>query len=142
MHRHEHPAFVSGNITSTPQLTPTSDGAPVVNLSLAENTRRLVDGEWVDGTTTYWEVVCFGPQAENNAASLPRGARAIAVGTFRTRTWRGDDGGERSPSFAERRPASAAVQASWSRRRRVVATAGSTSWSQPGPSTEVAEESR
>jgi single-strand DNA-binding protein len=37
----------------------------------------------------------FGPQGENIVASLPRGARAIAVGTFRTRTWRGDDGGER-----------------------------------------------
>jgi single-strand DNA-binding protein len=95
--RHEHPAVVSGNITSTSQLTHTSDGTRVVNLSLAENTRRLVDvGEWVDGTTTYWEVVCFGPQAENIAASLPCGACAIAVGTFRTRTWRGDDGGERS----------------------------------------------
>jgi single-stranded DNA-binding protein len=54
--------------------------------------RRLVDGEWVDGTTTYWEVVCFGPQAENIAAWLPCGARAIAVGTFRTCTWRDDDG--------------------------------------------------
>ena len=90
------PAFVIGNITRTPQLSHTSDGTPVVNLSLAENTRRLVDGEWVDGTTTYWEVVCFGPQAENIVTSLPRGARAIAVGTFRTRTWRGDDGAERS----------------------------------------------
>ena len=93
------PAFVIGNITRTPQLSHTGDGTPVVNLSLAENTRRLVDGEWVDGTTTYWEVVCFvrpaGREHRRLAASLPRGARAIAVGTFRTRTWRGDDGGER-----------------------------------------------
>jgi single-strand DNA-binding protein len=56
------PAFVIGNITRTPQLSHTSDGTPVVNLSLAENTRRLVDAEWVDGPTTYWEVVCFGPR--------------------------------------------------------------------------------
>jgi single-strand DNA-binding protein len=67
-----------------------------VNFSLAENTRRLVDGEWVDGPTTYREVVCFGRQAEHIVASLPRGARAIVVGAFRTRTWRGGDGGERS----------------------------------------------
>jgi single-stranded DNA-binding protein len=92
--RHEHPrAFVSGNITSTPQLTHTGDGTRVVNLSLAENTRRLVDGKWVDGTTTYWEVVCFGRRPRT---SPPCGARAIAIGTFRTRTRRGDDDGERS----------------------------------------------
>jgi single-strand DNA-binding protein len=90
------PAFVSGNITSTPQLTHTSDGTRVVNLSPRREhppARRRRMGRRHDH---HWEVVCFGPQAENIAASLPCGARAIAVGTFRTRTWHGDDGGERS----------------------------------------------
>jgi single-strand DNA-binding protein len=90
------PAFVIGNLTRTPQLSRTGDGTPVVNLTLAENSRRQVEGEWVDGPTTYWDVVCFGAQAENIIASLTKGARAIAVGTFRTRTWTTSDGQERS----------------------------------------------
>ncbi len=71
------PAFVIGNITRTPQLSHTGDGTPVVNLSLAENTRRLVDGEWVDGTTTYWEVVCFVRPAgrEHRRLAAPRRPR-------------------------------------------------------------------
>lgn len=46
------PAFVIGNLTRTPQLSRTTDGTPEVNLTLAENSRRLVEGEWVDGPTT------------------------------------------------------------------------------------------
>ena len=45
--------------------------------------RLLVDGEWVDRTTTYWQVSCFGAQVEHVIALLRRGGRAIAVGTGR-----------------------------------------------------------
>ena len=38
----------------------------------------------------------FGAQAEHVIASLHRGARAIAVGTFRTRTWSSAEGEGRS----------------------------------------------
>ncbi len=82
-HHHEQPAIVTGNLTRTPQLSHTSDGTPVVNLTLAENSRRLLEGEWVDGPTTYWDIVCFGPQAEHITGSLTKGARVIAVGVFR-----------------------------------------------------------
>src|SRR4249919_609186 len=90
------PAFVIGNLTRTPQLSHTGDGTPVVNLTLAENSRRQVEGEWVDGPTTYCDIVCFGAQAEHSTASLTKGTRAIAVGIFRTRTWTTTDGEQRS----------------------------------------------
>ena len=90
------PAFVIGNLTRNPQLSRTSDGTPVVNLTLAENSRRLVEGEWVDGPTTYWDIVCFGAQAEHIITSLGKGARVIAIGTFRTRAWTASDGEERT----------------------------------------------
>jgi single-strand DNA-binding protein len=67
-----------------------------VNLTIAEDSRRLVDGEWVDGPTTYWDIVCFGPQAEHIITSLAKGARVIAIGSFRTRTWTAADGQERT----------------------------------------------
>ncbi len=90
------PAFVTGNLTRTPQLSRTTDGTPVVNLTLAENSRRQVEGEWVDGPTTFWDIVCFGAQAEHIIASLGKGARVIAIGTFRTRGWAAADGAERT----------------------------------------------
>ena len=88
------PAFVIGNLTRTPQLSRTSDGTPVVNLTVAENSRRQVEGEWIDGPVTYWDIVCFGAQPEHIIASLTKGARVIVVGSFRTRTWTDVDGGE------------------------------------------------
>ena len=87
---------VIGNLTRNPQLSRTGEGTPVVNFTLAENARRLQDGAWVDGPTTYWQVCCFGAQAEHVIASLHRGSRAIAVGVFRTRSWTGAEGEERS----------------------------------------------
>ena len=53
-------------------------------------------GEWVDGSTTFWDVVCFGPQAEHAIASLTKAARVIMLGIFRTRAWTDSDGGERT----------------------------------------------
>ena len=88
-HRHRQP-------DPQPAAVPHRRRHPVVNLTLAENARRLVEGEWVDGPTTYWQVACFGAQAEHVIASLHRGARAIAVGTFRTRTWTTAEGEDRS----------------------------------------------
>lgn len=90
------PITVIGNVTRNPQLSTTNGGTPVVNLTLAENQRRQVDGEWVDAGTTYWEIVCFGTQAENIIGSLHRGTRAIAVGSPRTRTWTTAEGEDRS----------------------------------------------
>jgi single-strand DNA-binding protein len=90
------PAYVTGNLTRNPQLSRTTDATPVVNLTIAENSRRQVEGEWVDGPTTYWEVVCFGAQAEHIIASLTKGARVIAIGSFRTHAWTAGDGEERT----------------------------------------------
>jgi single-strand DNA-binding protein len=90
------PITVIGNVTRNPQLSRTHGGTPVVNLTLAENHRRQVNGEWVDDAVTYWEIVCFGAQAENIIGSLHRGVRAIAVGSPRTRTWTTAEGQDRS----------------------------------------------
>ena len=38
------PAYVTGNLTRNPQLSRTTDATPVVNLTIAENSRRLLAG--------------------------------------------------------------------------------------------------
>lgn len=89
-------AFLIGNLTRNPQLSRTTDGTPLVNLTLAENSRRLLEGEWVDGPTTFWDIVCFGAQAEHIIASVTKGVRVIAIGSFRTLTGTAADGAERN----------------------------------------------
>jgi single-stranded DNA-binding protein len=78
------PAFVIGNLTRDPQLNHTSEGTPVTNLTLADNTRRLVDSEWVDGPVTFWVVAAVGSSFRSpttiTARSLPfPSSRAVAV---------------------------------------------------------------
>jgi Single-strand binding protein family len=124
------PAIVTGILTRNPQLSRTGDGTPVVNPTLADNSRRQVEGEWVDGPTTFWDIVCFGPQADNIITSLTKGARVIAVGVFRTRTRTTADGEERSRG---RGPKSARAGA-WSAatggdRRQVACSVPKLAWS-------------
>ena len=67
---------VIGNLTRNPQLSRTGDGTPVVNLTLADNARRLVEGEWVDGPTTYWQVALFrGAGRARHRLAAPRRPR-------------------------------------------------------------------
>jgi single-strand DNA-binding protein len=82
-----------GNLTRNPQLSRTVDGTPVVNPSLADNARRLVDREWVDTTYRQCAVRRAGPARH---ASLHCGARAIAVGAVRTHTWSSAAGEDQS----------------------------------------------
>ncbi len=64
------PITVIGNVTGNPQLSRTHSGTPVVNLTLAENHRRQVNGEWVDDAVTYGEIVCFGAQSEGHEVAV------------------------------------------------------------------------
>lgn len=89
------PAYLIGNATRTPELRQTNDGTPVTSLSIAVNSRRQVDGEWVDGPTTYFDVSVYGDLAANVCRSVTKGTRLVVVGQFRTRTWR-DESGEHS----------------------------------------------
>ncbi|MCY7340283.1 MAG: single-stranded DNA-binding protein, partial [Pseudonocardia sp.] len=65
------PAIVTGDLTRSAQLSRTSDGTPVVNLTLAENSRRQVEGEWIDGPTTY---------TDPPGSDLPGGTDRLPVG--------------------------------------------------------------
>jgi single-strand DNA-binding protein len=78
---------VAGNLTADPEIRFTPSGRPVVNFTVAQTPRKLVDGEWKDGTTNWMRCDLWGPAAENFANSFSKGHRVIATGTLRTDEW-------------------------------------------------------
>jgi len=88
---------VVGNLTSDPRQ---GEGeGKVVNLRMAVNRRRKPgDGQSdeIIERTEFIDVECWGPQAENIAASLHRGDRTIVVGQLKYDQWNDADGNPKS----------------------------------------------
>jgi single-strand DNA-binding protein len=50
-------------------------------------------GQWIDGTTNFFNVKAYGNPAQNFVESVGKGARVIVVGTIRTESWVPAEGG-------------------------------------------------
>jgi single-strand DNA-binding protein len=89
---------IVGNLTRDPELRFTPAGTPVATFGIAVNTRRRNEaGEWVDNDPQFYNVTAWRDLAENLAASVEKGARAVVVGRLTYRTWEAKDGsGQRS----------------------------------------------
>ena len=61
---------------------------------VAHTPRRLVDGTWVDGNTTWLTVRTSGRLARNCRDSLVKGDPVIVSGRLRTKVWRDTDDNE------------------------------------------------
>lgn len=83
-----------GGVTRDPELRMTGNGTPVLQLGVAVNHSRKVDGEWTD-EANFADVTAFGDLANNVAESIGKGTRVIIVGRFTYRTWE-KDGDKRS----------------------------------------------
>lgn len=87
----QFPIVVEGNLTTDPETGHTKDGDPWTRLRLAvDNSRPDGQGGWEQGEPEYHDVVVFRQQAENVAASLRKGDRAVAVGKLRFGTYEKD----------------------------------------------------
>ncbi len=90
---------VVGNLTEDPQLRFTQSGTAVASVTIA-STERYFDrssNEWKDGETTFVRgTVWKNNGAENLAESLGKGARVIAHGKLKQRTYDDRDGNKRS----------------------------------------------
>lgn len=89
---------VVGNLTDDPELRFTSGGLAVASFTVAVNKRNYNKqaGEWEDGQINYVRVAAWRQLAENAAASLQRGDRIIAHGTFSEERWETREGDKRS----------------------------------------------
>ena len=87
---------VSGNTTSDVRTNETSTGTRTANFTVASTPRRLnrETGAFEDGTTSFFPVAVFGPQAER-VATIAKGTRVVVTGTIAERSWE-DNGSKRS----------------------------------------------
>lgn len=84
------------NLVSKTEIRTTAGKKPVINLSLAVNSRiRNENGEWVDGESYFVRAVAFDRLAEHIDKSLNIGDPVIGAGTLKkARTWTDKNGVE------------------------------------------------
>lgn len=85
-----------GNLTADPELRYTNSGKPLASFSVACNDRYKNDaGEWVDGETTFVNVVAWKHgEAINN--TLSKGNRVMVSGHLVQRNYETKDGQKRT----------------------------------------------
>ncbi|MFT4137319.1 single-stranded DNA-binding protein [Microbacterium sp.] len=89
---------VVGNLTADPELRYTQNGLPVANFTIA-STPRTYDrqaGEWKDGDALFLRASVWRDFAEHVAGSLTKGARVIATGRLKQRSYQDRDGNNRT----------------------------------------------
>lgn len=89
---------VRGNVAGEPELRYSPNGKAVLNFSLAQTPRkhdRSTD-QWIDGTTQWYRITCFGRDAENAAESIARGSRVMALGRLEVDEWTDKAGQKRT----------------------------------------------
>jgi single-strand DNA-binding protein len=84
---------ITGNLTRDPELRSTGGGTSVCEMRVAVNSRRKngQTGQWED-KPNYFDVVCFGAQADNCANYLEKGRGAAIEGRLDWREWEAKDG--------------------------------------------------
>jgi single-strand DNA-binding protein len=84
---------ITGNLTRDPELRSTGGGTSVCEMRVAVNSRRKdgQSGQWVD-KANYFNVVCFGAQADNCATYLKLGRPVAVEGRLDWREWEAKDG--------------------------------------------------
>ena len=73
-----------------PEMTTGSNGSAVTRMRVVTNGRRMVDGDWQDTDTSWWQVTAFGRQAEAAAEKLRKGDLVIVMGKMKQREWEKD----------------------------------------------------
>jgi|TARA_R110000764_G_scaffold101427_1_gene186720 single-strand DNA-binding protein len=84
-----------GNVTKEPDLRYTAGGKAVTSFGMAVNRRYMVNNEWTE-EVSFFNVTCWADLAENVAASLNKGNRAIVTGRLSQRTYETREGEKRN----------------------------------------------
>ncbi|MDP3830625.1 MAG: single-stranded DNA-binding protein [Ignavibacteriaceae bacterium] len=88
--------IIAGNLTKDPVCRMTTNNAPVVNFSIASN-RKYKDSsnQWQEDVC-YIGVVAWNKLAESCRDRLRKGSAVLVDGELQSRTWKNDDGNNRS----------------------------------------------
>lgn len=69
-----------GNVGKDPELRFTPAGQAVCNLSVAVNSRKKVDGAWVDGEASWYRVSLWEDAGQALAEVVSKGDRVVVMG--------------------------------------------------------------
>ncbi len=88
--------IVAGNLTKDPIFRETTNGTPVVNFSIASN-RKFKDStnQWQEDVC-YVGIVAWNKLAESCRDRLKKGSAILVDGELQSRSWKSDDGHNRS----------------------------------------------
>jgi single-strand DNA-binding protein len=89
---------VVGNLTADPELRYTQSGLAVANFTIA-STPRTFDrqaNDWKDGEALFLRASCWREFAEHVAGSLTKGARVVATGRLKQRSYETKEGEKRT----------------------------------------------
>lgn len=89
---------VVGNLTADPELRYTQNGLAVANFTIASTPRSFdrASNEWKDGEALFLRASVWREFAEHVAGSLTKGARVIATGRLKQRSYETKEGEKRT----------------------------------------------
>src|SRR5690554_2938914 len=89
---------VVGNLTADPELRYTQNGLAVANFTIASTPRTFdrASNEWKDGEALFLRASVWREFAEHVAGSLTKGARVIATGRLKQRSYETKEGEKRT----------------------------------------------
>jgi single-strand DNA-binding protein len=88
---------ITGNLTKDPELrfTPTGQANATFGVAVNRRWQNRQTNEWEEAVS-FFNVICWGPMAENIAQSLTRGTRVVVSGRLDQRTWENQEGEKQS----------------------------------------------
>ena len=89
---------VIGNVVTSPELKRTQNGN-LTKFRVAATDRRFDSGkqEWIDASTFFVDVECWGELGGNVSHSLSKGDPVVVVGNIRTDQWESEQGRRSRP---------------------------------------------
>lgn len=75
-----------GNVVRDAVLEHTANGFPIVTFTIATNTRRKSNEEWIE-EANYFDCKAFGTRAEGVSKYLEKGKRVAVNGKLRQERW-------------------------------------------------------
>lgn len=89
---------VIGNLTSDPELRYTSSGLAVANFTIASTPKTFdrASNEWKDGDALFLRASVWKEFAEHVAGSLAKGARVVATGRLKQKSYETKEGEKRT----------------------------------------------
>jgi single stranded DNA-binding protein len=90
---------VVGNVVKSPERKRTQNGSSVTTFRVAETDRRFDSAkqEWIDASTFFVDVECWGDLGGNVSHSVSKGDPVIVLGNIRTDEWESEQGHRSRP---------------------------------------------